>query len=268
VWLNNPLRPLEASGTSGMKLPPNGGINLSVLDGWWAESYNQRNGWAIGTDIPNDPNFPVSEEIQNKYDATSILTVIEQQVVPLYYAKPNGILPSAWIQLMRESMRTILPYFNTHRMVCEYNTSLYEPAAQGYRHMISDNFKNAKILSSWKQSMRKLWPNIKILEYHIQNQSEFLVGDLVTVQATVHLGEIKPDYVKVQGYFGPVEHGYITTANIIDLTEFYQSDNGTYSYTGTISATDSGAFGLNVRVIPCHPDMIQDHELRLITWAR
>ncbi|MBA3273934.1 MAG: alpha-glucan family phosphorylase, partial [Chthoniobacterales bacterium] len=120
LWLNNPLRPLEASGTSGMKLPPNGGLNLSVLDGWWCESYNGKNGWAIGPEIAAG-----TVEFQNSVDITSLYQLLENQIVPLYYAKPDGKLPLAWLQLMRESIRSVTPVFNTHRMVKEYAERLY-----------------------------------------------------------------------------------------------------------------------------------------------
>ncbi|MBA2433397.1 MAG: alpha-glucan family phosphorylase, partial [Chthoniobacterales bacterium] len=127
LWLNNPLRPLEASGTSGMKLPPNGGLNLSELDGSWCESYNGKNGWAIGAEIEDG-----TVDFQSEVDAGSLYQLLENQVIPLYYAKPDGKLPLAWLQLMRESIRSITPVFNTHRMVKEYTERLYTPAEAAY----------------------------------------------------------------------------------------------------------------------------------------
>ena len=159
VWLNNPLRPYEASGTSGMKLPLNGGINLSVLDGWWLESFNGKNGWAIGAEIIGGSN-----EYQNEVDIQSLFSVLENQIVPLYYAKPDGRLPLAWIQSMRESMRTIVPMFNTHRMVKEYHRFLYEPAAVAHAAMEKNSFQNARELSRWKRAMFLLWPQVEILQ--------------------------------------------------------------------------------------------------------
>ena len=272
LWLNNPLRPLEASGTSGMKLPPNGGLNLSVLDGWWPESYNGKNGWAIGADLPNDPIVHPSDALQNEVDITSLFNVIENQIVPLYYAKPDGRLPLAWIQLMRESIRTVVPVFNTHRMVSEYSRRLYEPAAAAHRRMDADDYKNARALSAWKQNIRALWSGVKVrdynLEYSADGQPEFLVGETVTVKAHVHLGSVKPENVRVQAYFGPVVHGLITAATVQDLKDLTDDGGGLYTYSGKIPASDSGAFGINIRVIPHHSDLVQDHELCLITWAR
>ena len=165
LWLNNPLRPLEASGTSGMKLPPNGGLNLSVLDGWWCEGYNGKNGWAIGAEIENGDG-----EFQNEVDATSLYQLLENQIIPLYYAKPDGKLPLAWLQLMRESIRSVTPVFNTHRMVEEYTERLYLPAAKAHEEFSRDGWRAATVLSQWKAQMRKDWPQVRISDVQIGNK--------------------------------------------------------------------------------------------------
>ena len=265
LWLNNPLRPYEASGTSGMKLPLNGGINLSVLDGWWLESYNGKNGWAIGSDIVSG-----SYEHQSSVDIASLFNLLENQIAPLYYAKPDGRLPLAWIQSMRESIRTIVPLFNTHRMVQEYSRFLYEHAAAAHAIMESDHFHNARELSQWKSSMIALWPQVRVLDYriiHEEHSDAFFVGEQVNVMATVKLGSIDPAHVRVQAYFGPVEKNMILHPEIQDLTHGALLSEGVYSYSGTIPAAESGAYGVNLRVIPTHPHLFQPHELRLITWA-
>ena len=143
LWLNNPLRPLEASGTSGMKLPPNGGLNLSVLDGWWCEGYNGNNGWAIGAEIEDG-----TVDFQSEVDASSLYQLLENQIIPLYYAKPDGKLPLAWLQLMRESIRSVTPVFNTHRMVKEYTERLYIPAAKAHEEFVRDNCAAADAISA------------------------------------------------------------------------------------------------------------------------
>src|SRR5438477_6417604 len=116
-----------------MKAAPNGGINLSVLDGWWRESHSGSNGWAIGAEIDNG-----TTEFQNEVDSSSLYQLLESQIIPRYYAKPDGKLPLAWLQLMRESIRSVTPVFNTHRMVKEYTERLYLPAAQAYRSVAQD----------------------------------------------------------------------------------------------------------------------------------
>lgn len=268
VWLNNPLRPYEASGTSGMKLPLNGGINLSVLDGWWLESFNGKNGWAIGADIAGGSN-----EYQNEVDIQSLFSVLENQIVPLYYAKPDGRLPLAWIQSMRESMRTIVPLFNTHRMVKEYDRFLYEPAATAHIVMEKDHFKNARELSQWKKEMLLLWPQVEVKKYELapsEQRDGFFVGEEVAVKATVQLGAIKPEHVRVQVYFGSYEKNVIVTPQIQDLKNFMpllDAGEGVYEYSGKISLAESGSYGLRLRIIPTHTYLLQPHELRLITWG-
>lgn len=268
VWLNNPLRPYEASGTSGMKLPLNGGINLSVLDGWWLESFNGKNGWAIGADITGGSN-----ECQNDVDIQSLFSVLENQVVPLYYAKPDGHLPLAWIQSMRESMRTIVPMFNTHRMVKEYDRFLYEPAAAAHRLMEKNNFEKARELSHWKKEMIRLWPEVAVLEYQIvavEQQESFLVGEEIFIKAIVKLGQIQPEHVRVQAYFGPSEKNVIMSPQVQEIQKVMPlapAGDGIYEYSGKIPAAESGSYGLCLRIIPAHPYMLQPHELRLITWS-
>jgi starch phosphorylase len=167
LWLNNPLRPLEASGTSGMKLPPNGGLNLSVLDGWWCEAFaqNRKTGWAIGEEISSG-----AVEFQNEVDVASLFHILETQVVPLYYAKPDGRLPLAWLQLMRESIRSITPAFNTHRMVAEYTERLYEPAARAHSVLAGDSGKKARALSEWKDLIRAAWPKVRVETVEIERR--------------------------------------------------------------------------------------------------
>src|SRR5437763_5561426 len=168
-----------------MKAAPNGGINLSVLDGWWREGYNGSNGWAIGAEINNG-----TTEFQNEVDSSSLYQLLENQIIPLDYAKPDGKLPLAWLQLMRESIRSVTPVFNTHRMVKEYTERLYVPAAQAYREFSQDDCAAATDLSQWKTRIRKDWPQIRIDQVEVANKDRknIPVGDSLEVSARVHLG--------------------------------------------------------------------------------
>src|ERR1043166_2401969 len=191
LWLNNPLRPLEASGTSGMKLPPNGGLNLSVLDGWWCESYNGNNGWAIGSEINGG-----TVDFQSEVDAGSLYQLLENQISPLYYAKPDGKLPLAWLQLMRESIRSVTPVFNTHRMVKEYAERLYIPAAKSHEDFAREGCNAATELSQWKARMRKDWPQVRIQEVQVGNtdRQNISVGEQLQISARIHLGAVDPKH--------------------------------------------------------------------------
>jgi len=264
LWLNNPLRPLEASGTSGMKAPPNGGLNLSVLDGWWCESYNGNNGWAIGGEIDHG-----SVDFQSEVDSASLYQLLENQIIPLYYAKPDGKLPLAWLQLMRESIRSVTPVFNTHRMVKEYAERLYIPAEQSYQNLSGNNCAAATDLSQWKSKMRKDWPQVQINEVQVGNQDRqnIPVGESLKLSARIHLGRVDPKHVRVEAYHGEAENGGIRNPVVTALSEAGPNGDGSYIYEGSVPAAESGAYGFSVRVVPTHPNMMQEHELRLITWS-
>jgi starch phosphorylase len=265
LWLNHPLRPLEASGTSGMKAAPNGGINLSVLDGWWREGYTGNNGWAIGAEIDNG-----TTEFQNEVDASSLYQLLENQIIPLYYAKPDGKLPLAWLQLMRESIRSVTPVFNTQRMVKEYTERLYIPAARSYEDFSRDGSGAATQLSQWKAQMRKDWPQVQISDIQIGNKDRqnISVGESLEIAARVHLGAIDPIHVRVEAYHGEVNNGDIRNPTATVLNQSGRADgDGNYIYQGSVPASESGTYGFSVRVVPSHSHLMQAHELRLITWS-
>jgi starch phosphorylase len=267
LWLNHPLRPLEASGTSGMKSAPNGGINLSVLDGWWREGYTGSNGWAIGAEIDNG-----TTEFQNEVDANSLYQLLENQIVPLYYAKPDGKLPLAWLQLMRESIRSVTPVFNTQRMVKEYTEQLYIPAARAHGNFSSDGCGAATQLSQWKAQMRKDWPQVQISDVQVANKDRqsILVGESLQIRARLHLGGVDPQHVRVEAYHGEMDNGNIRnpTATVLHQSpDQSATGDGNYIYHGSVPATESGTYGFSVRVVPTHPCLMQAHELRLITWS-
>lgn len=264
VWLNNPLRPLEASGTSGQKVPPNGGVNLSVLDGWWCEGYNRKNGWAIAPEIEEG-----SPELQDDMDITSLYSILDQQVVPLYYAKPDGRLPLAWINLMRESIRSVSPVFNTWRMVREYTERFYAPAAHRGARLQANGFAEAKQLAEWKVHIRAAWSQVAVQEVvcgHPRRYQVF-VGEKVGIRAKVFLGKIVPEHVLVEAYWGEAQDGSLRNPSSVKLELQSPGADGVFWYAGEIEASESGAYGFNVRLMPTHPNLTQKHELRLVTWG-
>jgi starch phosphorylase len=264
LWLNHPLRPQEASGTSGMKTCPNGGLNLSVLDGWWCEGYNGNNGWAIGADIDNG-----SVEFQNEVDTSSLYQLLENQIIPLYYAKPDGKLPLAWLQLMRESIRSVTPVFNTHRMVKEYTERLYVPAAKSHGDFSREACAAAVNLSQWKSKIRKDWSQVRVNDVEVGNQDRqnIPVGESLHLRAKVHLGPVDPQHVRVEAYHGESENGGIKNPGVTILAESNKNGDGNYIYEGSVPASESGAYAFSIRVVPTHPHLMQSHELRLITWS-
>ena len=264
LWLNNPLRPMEASGTSGMKCAPNGGINLSVLDGWWHEGFNGNNGWAIAAEISDG-----TVEFQSAVDANSLYQLLENQIIPLYYAKPDGKLPLAWLQLMRESIRSVTPVFNTHRMVKEYTERLYIPAARSHENFAQNGCEPATQLSQWKARTRKDWPQVRIHDVQVGNKDRqnILVGESLQVSAHVYLGDVDPNHVRVEAYHGEADNGGIKNPSVSVLNASGRNGDGSYLYQGSVPASESGTYGFSVRVVPTHPHLMQSHELRLIAWS-
>jgi starch phosphorylase len=170
---------------------------------------------------------------------------------------------------MRESIRSVTPEFNTHRMVKEYTERLYVPAAQAYREFLQNDCAAASDLSQWKSRIRKDWPQVKIDQVEVNNKDRqnIPVGESLEVSARVHLGAVDPRHVRVEAYHGESDNGGIKNPAITTLNQAGQNGDGSYLYRGSVPASESGAYGFSVRVLPTHPHLQQDHELRLITWS-
>src|SRR5262249_810396 len=198
VWLNNPRRPLEASGTSGMKVCCNGGINLSILDGWWVEGYAQHNGWAIGAgEEYTDLTY------QDDVESRAIYDLLEQEIVPLFYTRSSDGLPRGWLKVMKQSMGTVCPVFNTNRMVQEYIEKSYWPSAQRHDAPTAENLKKASELSQWRRRLSQGWPQVRVEAVESKAPSDLVhVGSTLEVKARVNLGSLSPNDVEVQLFHG------------------------------------------------------------------
>src|SRR5207249_9041 len=222
--------------------------------------------WAIGAEIDKG-----TTEFQNEVDANSLYQLLENPIIPLYYAKPDGKLPLAWLQLMRESIRSVTPVFNTQRMVKEYTERLYIPAAKSYENFSRDACGAATQLSQWKSQIRKDWPQVQISDVQVVNKDRqnISVGESLEISARVHLGAVDPQHVRVEAYHGEIDNGDIRNPTATVLNQSSQADgDGNYIYQGSVPASESGTYGFSVRVVPTHPCLMQAHELRLITWSQ
>ena len=262
VWLNTPRRPLEASGTSGMKVLANGGLNLSILDGWWCEGYDHQTGWAIG----NGEEY-VDHEYQDRVESDALYNLLEHEVIPLYFQRGNDDFPRGWIAKMKASMRLLCPVFNTNRMVAEYTQRFYLPGCQRYRRLKENHAARAKGLVEWRHRMGQNWKDVQILESRCEESETPSVGSKLKVKAKIQLGQIAPSEVEVQAYFGELDADrQIREGQAVPLSLEETLGKGLYSYHGELPCEHSGLCGFSIRVVPSHPDAILPYELPLITW--
>jgi len=266
VWLNNPLRPHEASGTSGMKASANGGLNLSVLDGWWDEAYDRSNGWAIGSgEVYNDHNY------QDEVESKAIYSIIENDIVPMFYdSLPDG-LPRDWIKMMKNAFISVTSFFNTHRMLKEYSQRFYIPAGQNYDTLSKDNFKNTRELIQWKNKMRTHFNSIQVGEICFDNNKNagtiYQIRDRIPISVDIAMGEPAPEDIKVDVYYGSVSEDHtLTDTHIENLGDVSKLEDGRYRFSGYLTCQKTGKMGYRLRITPHHPLTSSPYELNMVTW--
>jgi starch phosphorylase len=266
VWLNNPLRPLEACGTSGMKSALNGGLNLSIRDGWWDEMYDGANGWAI----PSAPDG-TEPDVRDAQEALALYDLVENQVRARFYDSDRDGLPRRWIEMVRHTLQSLGPQVLASRMVRDYVCELYTPAAESSRRMAADGFTGAKQLAEWLSGVKANWPQVRVAHVEtigVGNAPE--LGQSLELHAVVSLGELRPDEVRVQAVFGRVddddelrdpEHAELTLAGPVD------GQPGDFRFDGAVPMHRRGPFGYTVRVLPRHEEFASEAELALVAVA-
>ncbi|RPJ05182.1 MAG: alpha-glucan family phosphorylase, partial [Deltaproteobacteria bacterium] len=262
IWLNNPLRPLEACGTSGMKAAANGALNMSILDGWWAEGYRPGLGWAIGAgEEYEDPAY------QDQVESQAIYNLLEETIVPLFYERGRDNLPREWIGMMKRSMQTLAARFNSHRMVQDYIHRFYLPSALDWNRIQENQFKGSRDLSAWTRYLRENWPQLRILEKQTGTRTAVFVGKSLSVEVTLQMGKLQPRDLAVDIYYGPVDSkAEFLDRTTISLCEFTQAENRTI-FRGEIPCQEVGRFGFRVRVLPFHPLLTNPFSLGLVLWG-
>lgn len=264
VWLNNPRRPKEASGTSGMKVIYNGGLNLSILDGWWAEAYEPKLGWAIGA---GEEYGEDDWEDQDRIEALSIYNIIENDIVPKFYTQGRDGLPRDWLTMVKNSIRIMAPFFTTNRMVQQYSDQFYMLNYSRIQEMLANQMQSGLVYADWRRNIENVWAQVNILNVNVDDNTAN-VGAKAEVNATIHLGNLKPEDVKVQLYVGSLDtRGEIVEGSAQDMAVSGDNGNGEFTFTTTFKYSRSGDHGLSVRVVPEHKYMHTNFQPKLITWA-
>lgn len=272
VWLNTPVRPMEASGTSGMKAVLNGGLHCSVLDGWWAECFlsgrepdaeGGPNGWAISSaEAVEDP------ERRAEIEANSLFELLETQVVPLYHDRPApGAASPGWAGRVKESLRTLGPYVSAHRMVRDYVTDLYLPGAARAAELAAEGHRGARELAEYRHRLSDHWHRVHVDSVEV-DESEADLGATREVRATVALGDLSGADVEVQLVTGRVgQSGELEGVGTVTMHDDGPVDDAHRRYVGAAKLSSAGRMGVTVRVVPHHPLVIDPVELGLVAWA-
>ena len=264
VWLNNPLRPLEACGTSGMKAALNGALNLSILDGWWAEYAGDDHGWVIPS---ADASTDAAE--RDRLEAAALYDLLEHRIAPSFYERDSDDVPAEWLTRMRHTLATLSPELGADRMVKEYVQRLYRPAAEQSARVAANSAKPARELAAWTRRVREAWPTVHVA--HVESggvDAAPHVGDELHVRAQVVLGSLTPDDVSVEVVYGRSrDDDSIESPNRVTLQPVPSTDASPNVYAGTVTLDRAGSFGYTVRVVPRHPLLLSGAELGLVATA-
>jgi len=264
VWLNNPRRPKEASGTSGMKVIYNAGLNCSIPDGWWAEAYRPEVGWSIG----NGEEYDKDEwEHQDHIESQALYNILEQDIIPLFYNQTRDGLPREWISRVKASMIDLSPFFTTYRMVQQYTEQFYMPRYSVAQEMSQPNFDKTNAFTEWRQHLDNSWQGVQILEVDAE-QGDVAVGSKTEITAKVNLGSLTPNDVKVQLYYGVLDTmGRITDGKSIDMELADDHGDSVHSFKAKHTYAVTGNVGFSVRVMPYHDYLHTTFLPNKIVWA-
>ncbi len=262
VWLNTPRRPLEASGTSGMKAGMNGVLNCSILDGWWAEGYQSDIGWAIGSG-----EIYADEELQDSIESEALYDLLEHEIVPLFFQRGRDGLPREWIRRMKASMREVGKGFSSHRMLRQYSERFYFPALENSRNFAAADFLPAKKVAHYLDKARAAWPQVAVTELKTDAVPVMNRGDTVTVDAVVELGGLEPSEAAVELYYGPLTNqGEIGGPVRIEM-KAEEKQGSAWLYRLSVVCAQTGKQGYAVRVLPKHESLVSPFVPGLVRWA-
>jgi starch phosphorylase len=266
VWMNTPRRPKEASGTSGMKVIYNGGLNFSILDGWWAEGYTPEVGWSIG----NGEEYPEYEwDHQDFVESEALYNVLENDIIPMFYDRSRDNLPREWIARIKNAMRELAPFFNTDRMVQQYADEMYMPCHALITKLTTPTLEKGREYAAWRNKLNEAWKSVSVSSVQVSEET-LKVGADLEVKALVQLGQLKPEDVQVQLYYGQLTpRGEISSGGSALNMQLVGADggDGSYMFKAQITYDTSGERGLSVRILPNHASLPTPFQPGTIRWA-
>ena len=263
-WLNTPRRPMEASGTSGMKAAANGALNISIPDGWWCEAeLLGENGWTIG----RGEKYRDTQE-QDVVESETLYEILEKEVAPIFYERPSGGVPREWVKRLKTAIRTICPVFNSNRMLNEYTERFYLPASRRRNELRADERKRSRALTAWNKKVNACWSKVHFTGVESGPTDGLAFGSRLQVTAEVYLDQLTSDDVVVEIFYGDLDRkGTLPEGETVDIECTKQLANNVYRFEGAIPCERTGQQGFTVRVMPSHPDLAHRHDTGLITWA-
>ena len=262
VWLNNPRRPMEASGTSGEKASVNGVVNFSVLDGWWCEGYNGVNGWTIGTNAQYD-----SYEEQDKADSNSLYHTLENKIIPAYYNQDKDGISKEWMSYMKNSIKSTGGKYSTSRMVSDYVNDLYMPLCN-LKKQYFDELQNVAEFTEWKKKVKTNWAKIQLVQDRNVDNARLVAGTQITVNCEVYLPNIEEENADIQVYFGQfLNNGTVRNVYTMTMNKIAENkEEHKYTYEATLDLKSGGNFGYTFRAMPKHKMLVDSENLDLVKW--
>jgi glucan phosphorylase len=263
LWLNMPTRPLEASGTSGEKAVMNGVVNFSVLDGWWAEGYNAKAGWALSEEQTYE-----SHEYQNTLDSEMIYNIFENEIIPCYNYKDQNGIRVKWVERIKHTIALIAPHFTMKRQLDDYYEKFYNEMFKRFAQLNAQNAHLAKEYAEWKNKITHLWNAIELLDVTIPDiaNTDIELNDIFTAKVSLYLGDISPEHICVEMIIADKENNQINDYTLIAPFEQVCVNNKRVDYEIKIKTSRAGVHNFAFRIYPKHPLMQHRMELPLIKW--
>lgn len=263
IWLNTPTRPLEASGTSGEKAVMNGVVNFSVLDGWWAEGYREDAGWALKEEATY-----MDSHFQDELDAETIYTMLEEEIIPLFFDVNSKKVPERWISFIKNTISEIAPHFTMKRQLDDYIRLYYNPLFERSAKMTTGNFEMARHLASWKRHVTRQWDNIHVVSLNLPDstQKPLILGESFQAEIVLDLAELSPEDIGIEILFGKKVNDEVKEPDDIREMSLNKANRNIATYTCNIPFNHPGVYDFTLRLFPKNPELPHRQDFSIVKW--